>query len=72
MAHLTILRLFVRHLMILSLVDGKHAVFGRVTNESFETLKAIEQCVQVFEREDKCRARVLKQATISDCGVLTS
>lgn len=54
------------------IVDGKHAVFGRVTNESFETLKAIEQCVQVFEREDKCRARVLKHAIISDCGLLTS
>lgn len=55
------------HLGILQ-VDGKHTVFGHVTEDSFETIRAIEQCVQVFERDDKHRARVVKEAIISDCG----
>lgn len=54
----------------MSAVDGKHTVFGRVAKESFDTLQSIEQCAEIFERDDKERARILKTCTITDCGQL--
>lgn len=51
-------------------VDGKHTVFGTVTKESFATLEKIEECAEVFKRDTKQRARIVKTCTIMDCGQL--
>lgn len=52
------------------IVDGKHAVFGQVEEESFEVLQAIENCAELFDRDEQQRARITKTATIVDCGQL--
>lgn len=51
-------------------MDGKHVVFGQITDESFSVLEAIEECAQVFDRGEKQRARIIKTAVITDCGQL--
>lgn len=51
-------------------LDGKHTVFGQVAEESFDVLKAIEDCAETFERDDQRRARIIKTAVIEDCGQL--
>lgn len=51
-------------------MDGKHTVFGTVDKKSFDTLKAIEDCAEVFDRDEKSRARIIKTAKIVDCGEL--
>lgn len=56
--------------MHLRTVDGKHTVFGQVAEESFDVLKAIEDCAETFERDDQRRARIIKTAIIEDCGQL--
>ncbi|CAN8068732.1 unnamed protein product [Agarophyton chilense] len=51
-------------------LDGKHTVFGQVAKDSFPVLNAIEECAQVFNRDDKQRARIVKTCQITDCGQL--
>lgn len=73
--HITLLQIspadfFFFFLFFFSVVDGKHTVFGYVQEDCFEVLNAIEKCAEVFDRDDKSRARILKTATIVDCGQL--
>lgn len=51
-------------------LDGKHSVFGKISKESFTVLEEIEKCAEVFDRDDKQRARVIKTCIITDCGEL--
>ncbi len=51
-------------------VDGKHTCFGSVLPESIELLKKIEDCGEVFYREEERRGRVVKTCVIADCGQL--
>lgn len=62
----TLFPLLIHH----SAVDGKHTVFGAVTEDSFKTLEAIEACAEVFDRDDQRRARIVRTCTITDCGQL--
>lgn len=45
-------------------------MFGTVTKESFTTLAKMEKCAEVFKRDMKQRARIVKTCTITDCGQL--
>lgn len=51
-------------------LDGKHTVFGTVTQETLEVVEKIEECAEVFKRDHKRRARITKSCTIADCGQL--
>lgn len=51
-------------------MDGKHTCFGTVAAESMEVVAKIEDCAEVFYRDDKKRARIVKTCTITSCGQL--
>lgn len=51
-------------------LDGKHTIIGKVSSDSFDALERIEACAEVFERDEKKRARIIKTCIISGCGQL--
>lgn len=51
-------------------LDGKHVVFGKLSEESMEVLDKIEGCAEMFERDGKERARITKECKIVGCGEL--